>query len=279
MIVKVLVDNRKKDAEFKTEHGLSFYIETKNHKCMVDVGLSNAFFKNAQMLGVDISEIDYLFLSHGHVDHVGGLSTFLEKNKKARIIVSSKALLQKYYSKRKGLRDISLNLNLIKHLNRFNFIRTDTVLEDDISVLANIKKNHPLPKANNYLYKESSYRGLQLDDFNHELVFCFGKEQKLVCTGCAHSGLLNILDTVSSKYTSSIKWAIGGFHLLDSDENNQYESTQEIEEIASALKNDYTNIVFYTGHCTGDKVLNTLKHALNKQIQPFYAGMQLELNK
>jgi 7,8-dihydropterin-6-yl-methyl-4-(beta-D-ribofuranosyl)aminobenzene 5'-phosphate synthase len=239
--------------------------------------LTDAFLKNAQKLGVDIAAIDYLFLSQGHVDHVGGLLDFLEHNKKARVVLSGKALSQKYYSKRKSLRDISPSLNVIDYLHRFIFVPSNTRIEDDIEVIADIQHIYPLPKANKYLFKDTSYIGLQEDDFKHELVFCFGKEKQLVCTGCAHNGLLNMLEAVKTT-SPSIKWVIGGFHLLDSDDIHQYESPEEIKEIAVTLKNEYPDTTFYTGHCTGDKVMEGFKDILNKQVHSFYVGMHEKLN-
>ena len=55
------------------EHGLSFYIETKNHRLLVDSGATDLFLWNAKTLGIDLTKVDTMILSHGHYDHGGGI--------------------------------------------------------------------------------------------------------------------------------------------------------------------------------------------------------------
>ena len=84
MIIKTLVENTSLSKDFGSEHGLSLYIETKDSKILFDVGASELFLENAKKLNVDISNVDYLIISHGHYDHGGGLRGFLCKNTKLR---------------------------------------------------------------------------------------------------------------------------------------------------------------------------------------------------
>ena len=62
------------------EHGLSFYAETAHHKILLDTGASDAFMKNAELLGIDLSQVDTVILSHGHYDHSGGIIPFTRLN-------------------------------------------------------------------------------------------------------------------------------------------------------------------------------------------------------
>ena len=68
-----------------SEHGLSLFIETEEHKILFDMGQSDAFIKNALSLGIDIAKVDIAVISHGHYDHGGGLRYFLELNRSAPI--------------------------------------------------------------------------------------------------------------------------------------------------------------------------------------------------
>ena len=63
--------------------------------------------ENAELLGVDICDVDYVFISHGHSDHAGGLRHFLEHNQKAKVIVSPDAISGRFFSKRGNLHSIT----------------------------------------------------------------------------------------------------------------------------------------------------------------------------
>ena len=71
------------------EHGLSFYIETKKHKLLLDTGASDATLKNAEKLGIDLTQVDTVILSHGHYDHSGGIMAFAKLNPTAKIYPES----------------------------------------------------------------------------------------------------------------------------------------------------------------------------------------------
>ena len=84
--IVVLLENTKESSNLKCKHGLSLYAETEAHKILFDTGPNALFLKNAEVLGVDIADIDIAVISHGHVDHCGGLKCFLKRTKKQRSI-------------------------------------------------------------------------------------------------------------------------------------------------------------------------------------------------
>jgi len=66
MRIACLVDDRASDDRFEAEHGLSFYIETKHHKILFDLGQTDLFSRNAKRLGLDLSQVDTVIISHGN---------------------------------------------------------------------------------------------------------------------------------------------------------------------------------------------------------------------
>ena len=63
------------------EHGLSLYIQLDNgQNVLFDMGQRRLFAENAERLGLSIADVDTAIISHGHYDHGGGLSAFLEMN-------------------------------------------------------------------------------------------------------------------------------------------------------------------------------------------------------
>jgi 7,8-dihydropterin-6-yl-methyl-4-(beta-D-ribofuranosyl)aminobenzene 5'-phosphate synthase len=89
MLIKALVENTTITDDLGCEHGLSLYIETAKHIILFDVGASELFFQNAKKLGVNIADVDFLVISHGHYDHGGGLKAFLRENEKSRSFPAS----------------------------------------------------------------------------------------------------------------------------------------------------------------------------------------------
>ena len=74
MRLTVLVDNNTIiDKYYKGEPALSFLLELQGKKILFDTGYSDLFEENAMKMGIKLANIDYLVLSHGHNDHVGGL--------------------------------------------------------------------------------------------------------------------------------------------------------------------------------------------------------------
>jgi len=277
MRLVVLTDNRKVDESLESEHGLSIYLETDQYKCLLDTGASDIFIHNAEKLGIDLLDVDYVFISHGHADHIGGLPAFLEMNSKAKVILSSHALNQRFFSKRLGMHEIGIELDVNQYPGRFVFVDSEWVSENDIRVFSSLSNTFPLPKGNRALFKDVG-KGLEPDDFNHELIVCFGTDKLLVFTGCGHKGLFNILDTVKEKTNKRVRCVIGGFHMLDSTALQQYESKEEIEAIAEILKRDYPQTDFITGHCTGEGVYSQLKSVLGDKSDHFYTGYEKIIN-
>lgn len=274
MKLVVLSDNHKPDESLESEHGLCIYMETEHCKWLLDTGASDNFIRNAQKLDIDLTEVDYVFISHGHSDHIGGLPAFMELNAKAKIVLSKNVANQKFFSKRNGFHEISPDFDLSDYLERLVYVESEMVFKNEIHVFSTKQHKYPLPKANATLYKDAG-NGMELDEFNHELVISFGTDILFVYTGCAHKGLLNILGSISLFPSKRIGYVMGGFHLLDSKMEQKFETKAEIDAIAHELKMEYPQTNFITGHCTGENVYQQLKEQLGMQLDHFYTGYSI----
>ncbi len=271
----VLSDNRNSSVLPETEHGLSVYLDRGAYKVLLDTGASDLCIRNANCLGINLEDVNCIFISHGHADHIGGLPALLEINSKAKVIVSPEALSQRFFSNRRSLREIGIQLMADKYPGRFVFVYEDVFIMPDFQVIKPQYLGFPLPKANQHLFKECG-KGKEPDDFGHELIACFGREELFVYCGCAHHGLANILQSINDKINKPITAMLGGFHLPDSDELYTYETEKELADLAGYLKTSQPNTRFYTGHCTGSEVYSFLKQSLDSRLELFHTGYEIE---
>lgn len=262
----VLADNRTLSPMLETEHGLSILLETDKYRILLDTGASDVFIRNAEHLGIELSTVDYVFISHGHSDHAGGLKHFLEANSQTQVIFSPDALSEGYFSKRRYLHSITTEWPEIS-ADRLLAVEHSGSIGDDLYVIARIPQIHPMPKGNQHLFVQDADGQYRQDDFRHELAFY---TDGLLFTGCAHSGLENIL----AACPFPVNTVVGGFHLLDG-----MESEEELRELAYRLTDAYPQTQFYTSHCTGDAVYGILKNVMGDRIQAFNCGTIIEFNQ
>ena len=257
----------------ETEHGLSILLQTERHKILLDTGASDVFIRNAELLGVDLSNVDYVFISHGHSDHAGGLRYFLEHNLQAQVIVSPDAMSGKFFSKRGNLHSITTEWPEIGNDRLILIDQTCEILgrakrqsraAEGLHAIAHIPQIHPMPKGNQHLYVQDADGDYIHDDFRHELALYV---DGLLFTGCAHSGLENIL----AACPWHVHTVVGGFHLLDGQETDE-----ELVALTHRLKANYPETRFYTSHCTGDNVFDVMKVVMGKQLQSFRCGTMIE---
>ena len=255
----VLADNRTNDSALSTEHGLSILLETECHHILLDTGASDIFIQNAERLRKDLSTVDYVFISHGHSDHAGGLKPFMAVNDKAKVIVSPDALSGKFYSKRGHLHSIT---PFWPNIPDERLIKPGDTCEvaDGIHIIAHIPQVHPKPRGNQNLYVETDEGNYVLDDFRHELALY---TEGFLFTGCAHSGLENIL----SACPYPVSTVVGGFHLLDG-----YETDEELTDLSRRLRAKYPGTHFYTSHCTGNHAFEVMKNQMGEYLQAFSCG-------
>ncbi len=268
--INILSDNCTVDPDrFNCEHGLSVLVRTASTRILMDTGASGLFAVNAEQLGIDLSEVDYVFLSHGHSDHVGGLKTFLDLNGKAKVIVSPDALSGRFYSERGGRHSISYDWPLEEMRGRTLSVGETIDSADEVHVIAGIPQRHPMPLGNRLLSvrREGS---LTPDDFSHEMALYV---DGLLYTGCAHNGLENILEACPWP----VDTVIGGFHLLDSNDVLSFETTEQLTALARRLAVRYPQVSFLTGHCTGSEAFRILQSVLGSRLQRFACGMQIDI--
>ncbi len=275
MKVITLLENRTISDELIAKHGLSLYIETEKHKILFDTGVDDSFIKNASKLEVDLSDVEILIISHGHYDHGGGLKAFMEINTKAKIYISEKAF-QGYYSKSQGLfkRYVGLDKKL-KYSNRLIFVDDQIQIDDEIRIFGDVRGKRLIPLGNKKLFKRIGNGKLELDEFDHEINLSISEKKKntLFC-GCAHNGIVNIIEKAIEISGEDISTVIGGMHLMRIDPNKK-QGKLYLDSLCEEL-NDFQVGEYYTCHCTGDVAYAYLDKKINN-LNDIKTGMIIEV--
>ena len=273
MKIITLMENTAKDDTIRAEHGLSLYIETNRHTLLSDCGCTDAFIENAATLGVDLQKVDSVFLSHGHYDHASGILPFTALNPEAAIYMQEKALLPYYHKTESVERYIGID-PAIGALPQLRTLNGDIVIDEELSLFTNVTGRKLWPKGNLELKKKVGDDFLQ-DEFDHEqYLVLFQEGKKILISGCAHNGILNILDKFIELYRHEPDIVISGFHMMKSSEYTP-EEVETIKQTACELKKYKTK--FYTGHCTGEPAFKIMKEILGVQIEYVRSGEELDI--
>jgi len=282
MIVTTLIENTEADnnKDLSAEHGLSLNISFGKKTILFDTGASDSFLRNADALGIDLSTVDAAVLSHHHYDHGGGLQRFLALNQNAKVYLKRPPDGDPYFKARLlPKRYIGLDRRIFTiYSGRFVFIDQVTEILPNVYLVTDIGTLYPKPKGNKYLYIKRR-TGWSLDTFSHELTMAIRENDELVIfTGCAHNGVLNMIDSVE-KILSGIpmKAVVGGFHLIGLPKTNlAADNVSDIQNIAEKILS-YPVQMVYTGHCTGQKAYAVLKNMLGEKVEHLHTGTVIQI--
>ena len=121
------------------------YIETSNHKILIDIGNSSAYVERSlRSIGVEPKEIDMVLISHAHVDHIAGLRVF------------SKKFNPKVYMTEKIFKESALNIS--------NVYDIPSVYEIDGVKITSIKTSHDTEDSNGFIVEEDGKSCVYITD-------------------------------------------------------------------------------------------------------------------
>ena len=268
-----IIENTSISPEYESKHGLSFYIETKTKKILADLGPDGTFLENAKKMGIEIFDIDMVFISHGHNDHGGGLKYFLDNNEKANIYVSNDGFNNYYVNKNNEMEYIGLE-KVFENNDRIFKVGDFIKVDDEVSIFSGVTERKCFSKANDILMAEKDQVIIK-DSFTHEQYLVIKEDEKTILIGgCAHNGILNILKRFKEIYKQEPDLVLSGFHLYNSIDGTP-ESDELLNEISQDL-NEYKSR-FYTCHCTGKYQYDFLKKEMGKKIGYISTGMILDI--
>ncbi len=262
----ILTENRKSNCNCINEDGLSIYIEVNDNKFLLDTGITDAFMKNADILGVDLKSIDKIVLSHGHWDHGNGLKYIDSK----KTLILHPESYTKRYSLRRNMAFAGINQTREELCNKFELVETKEPYQiyENVWYLGQINRKFEVPKENLPTVLEKNETDYLYDDTG---VVVKTEKGIIVFSSCSHSGIDNIIEQAKEvSKEDRVLAVVGGFHLK---KINPY--TQKIIQYFS----DNNIKEAYMGHCTSDEVIEEFRSKLKDttNVITLYAGAKFEI--
>lgn len=226
MKITILVDNTALfDRMFIAEHGFSVYIEAEGKRILFDTGYSDAVVKNAQKMQIDLLNLDYIVLSHGHFDHTGGLWHIIHRFMEAaientphrlpRLIAHPRCFLPRPKSPLADIGSI-LTADEVQRVMPLELSEGPVSLTPNLFFLGEIERKYPfersLPGPRCIVLPDNSITDDHILD-DTSLAFR-SRDGLVIITGCAHAGICNTVEYARKVCAESrVHDIIGGLHL------------------------------------------------------------------
>lgn len=270
MKIVTLLENKSTSKELKSNHGFSLYIEWNNKKILFDLGPNKNYLKNAKKLGLNLKEINYVVVSHGHYDHAKQLKHFMKFNDKAELYIKEEAFQKHVFKLGSLVKDIGIKKlktkDRVHYINGTNKIMSGFIITSDVNYKEEVLSDERL-----YVLKDGEYKK---DDFKHEIYLVLQDNNKnFLLTGCSHKGIQNIVETLEEKLQLSFDYVIGGYHLMRYKKVN-IEYSDYLKKLGTSFNERDTK--FYACHCTGDDAFDTLSEHMDN-LYHLHTGSIIEV--
>ena len=230
--VTIVFDNTAADDRLNIGWGFAALLETPEHTILFDTGADGeALLENLQLLGKDPMAVEAVVISHAHGDHTGGLPALLELGLRPKLYLLSAFPAEM----REGLPDL------------VELVETTPGQEIVPGIRTTGQVGSAIPE-----------QALILDT----------QEGTVVLTGCAHPGVILMVERAQELSPGSLHLVMGGFHLMAA-------SAEDIQGILGEFRRLGVERVGAT-HCSGDLTITTMQSAYGEAFQPLGAGRVLK---
>jgi 7,8-dihydropterin-6-yl-methyl-4-(beta-D-ribofuranosyl)aminobenzene 5'-phosphate synthase len=259
------------------EHGFSAFIETSRGNYLFDTGGGHSIVANSLDLDKDLRTVRKIFLSHGHSDHTGGLPEVLKLSGKVDVHAHPHVFLDRIAVPKENEKEtkrfvgIPYKKGYLESLGaNFVFNNAFAEVEKGMFLTGEVPRKTPFEKPDPRLFSEMDGKTAQdifLDD--QSLILDTDKGLILIL-GCAHSGMINIMNHVMNKTGKKNFYAIlGGTHL-------GFLTVQQLEESVNVL-NQLEIERIGVSHCTGMKAACRLQLEFRDRYSYGCVGSVLEV--
>jgi 7,8-dihydropterin-6-yl-methyl-4-(beta-D-ribofuranosyl)aminobenzene 5'-phosphate synthase len=231
------------------EWGLSILVQVGGRGVLFDTGLGISAACNATVLGVDLREVERIVLSHGHLDHTGGLLHILRLVRKQVEVIAHPDIWAAKYALRPGRREEYIGIPFPREAAEssgasFNLTKEPVWISENIVTSGEIPMLTDYETIDSILYVKEQGE-LKPDPLRDDLaVFIKSDRGLIVILGCAHRGVINTLRH-AQKLTGvePIYAVIGGTHLIGASPERMSSTVADLRRL------DIQRLG--VSHCTG----------------------------
>jgi 7,8-dihydropterin-6-yl-methyl-4-(beta-D-ribofuranosyl)aminobenzene 5'-phosphate synthase len=249
--ITVLCENTVPTPGLLGEHGFAAFVEAPGGNILFDTGQGFSLVQNSLRLQKDLRTVSKLVLSHGHFDHTGGMVAFLGVHGPCEVVAHPDVLGERFRWMPMGPEEKPVSIGipwreayLTTRGARFNMQTEFTEIMEDVFVSGEVPRKTPFESGDpKFVVRKNGEWAPDpfLDDYSMVLKTPRGL---VVILGCAHAGLINILNhAIDRTGVEKIYAILGGTHLGFSPQS-------QLDETIPVLKR-YQMEVLATSHCTG----------------------------
>ncbi|MFW6066444.1 MAG: MBL fold metallo-hydrolase [Planctomycetota bacterium] len=266
----ILVDNSAEDESLRAEHGLAVLVSGLGAMYLFDTAATaDVLMDNCRWLGVDLSAVDGVAVSHGHYDHTGGLGEVVRMRDQTPLYAHPRAFSRRW-SDRSGqpLKDISCPFALEELCAEgavLHAVRAPELVEDWALLSGPI--GGQMPAGESFVVRRDDE--IVPDTFEDELCLLLrGTRGWVVLTGCCHRGLENTLRTARFlTHNEPLQAVVGGLHLRSATD-------EQLQHTADVLE-AYDGPDLYCGHCTGRRATEFFSGKFPGKVHPIGVGQHV----
>ena len=276
--ITVLCENTVHGLGLLGEHGFSAFIEIPGQNILFDTGQGFTLIQNSLRLKKDLRQVSKVVLSHGHVDHAGGLLAFLGMKGPCPIAAHPDIFIERFrFMPAPGGEEKPISIGmpwprtyLTTRGAMFEWHREFSEVAPNVFVTGEVPRKTLFELGDPKLVVSSSGAWVPdpfLDDFSMVLKTSRGL---VIVLGCAHAGIVNILNhAVNRTGEKRIYAVLGGTHLGLSAE-------PQFDPTIQALK-EFDIRMLAVSHCTGQGPIARLTSEFGDRFSFGRVGFALEV--
>lgn len=230
------------------EHGFACHLQTEQGNYLFDTGGGQTILANSDNLQIDLQQLQGIIFSHGHLDHTGGLKQVLSRTGRVPVYAHPDLFLPRYSNNGGQLRAIGVpwNKTQLEEMGAdFRLDRRDQKIAPGITLSGEIPRLNRLETGDPNLIRIAEDGQQVTDQLADDMSLFIDTPKGLaILLGCAHAGVLNIIEQ-ARKITGQekIHLLLGGTHLKFSSKEQLNATLERLEE----LNIDRIGV----SHCTG----------------------------